>query len=571
MGPRKRFIKTDVLVIGGGISGCMAAIGAKEQGVDVTILEKAEITRSGDAGAGNDHLLAHLNSGEPWDTDEAMCKYYSQLCQGLIDLEIGYELHIRRIGEIIRRLESYGIEMRDPKTREFIRTKSFGQPGPYFINFKGKNIKPLIAKEVKRVGVNVINRVNVTNLIKKDGKIFGAMGFNIRNGDFYIISSKTTLLATGDITRLWPHPSGLPFNTWQSPFNNGAGHAMAFRKGAELANMELTVSTLVPKGFSAAGLNAFIGMGAFLRNSLGERYMERYHPMGENSPRNILVLGTYREIIEGRGPCYVDCRHLSSKAMEHLTKNLLPVDKDTFMIFCEQKGIDLKKDLLEIEVSEIQIAGITGSVSGIVIDKRGRTTVDRLYAAGACSVPSYGLSGALSTGLSVGIEAARFAKKIKDCQKIDEDEIESEIKSVYAPMHKKEGIHYRELEDRLRQIMLDYVGYIKTEEGLKIGLKKIEDLEKMVFQMKVRNFHELMRANEFKDLLLIGKLVAMGALARRESRMGISHIRGDYPDQDDKNFWGSIILKMKGNSIKTIFRPAKPNPSIQELCHAACN
>lgn len=571
MDPKRHFLKTDVLIIGGGVSGCMAAIGAKEQAVDVTILEKAEISRSGDAGGGNDHLLAHLNSGEPWDTDEAMCNYYRQLSQGLIDLEIGYNLHIRRISEIVKRLESYGLEMRDPKTGEFIRTKSFGQPGPYFINFKGKNIKPIIAGEVKKLGVNVINRINVTNLIKNDNKICGAMGFNVRNGDFYIINSKVTILSTGDITRLWPNPSGLPFNTWQSPFNNGAGHAMAFRAGAELANMELTVSTLIPKGFSAAGLNAFIGMGAFLRNSLGDRYMQKYHPMIEGAPRNILVLGTYREIIEGRGPCFIDCRHLSDEAMEHLTKNLLPIDKDTFMIFCEQKGIDLRKDLLEIEVSEIQIAGITGSVSGIVVDKRGKTTVDRLFAAGACSVPSYGLSGALATGLSVGLEAARSAKKIKDWLSYQKNDVEEEIKLVYSPIHKKGGIHYRELENKLRQIMLDYVGYIKTEEGLKIGLRKLNELEKRIDEMRVENYHELMRAMEFKDLLLIGRLVAVGAIERKESRMGISHLRGDYPNQDDERFHGSIVLKKRGDGIKSIFRPAIKNPSIKEFVHATSN
>lgn len=70
---KKELISTDVLVIGGGVAGCMAAIGAKEEGnVEVLVLEKAEISRSGDAGGGNDHLLAHLNTGEEWDTDQAM-------------------------------------------------------------------------------------------------------------------------------------------------------------------------------------------------------------------------------------------------------------------------------------------------------------------------------------------------------------------------------------------------------------------------------------------------------------------------------------------------------------------
>ena len=104
--------------------------------------------------------------------------------------------------------------------------------------------------------------------------------------------------------------------------------------------------------------------------------------------------------------------------------------------------------------------------------------------------------------------------------------------------------------------MGDYMGYIKTEKGLRIGLEKLSDLEKRMDQMRVENHHELMRATEFKDLLLIGRLVATGALARRESRMGLSHLRGDYPNQDDKNFHGSIILKKKEGGIKVTFRAA---------------
>jgi succinate dehydrogenase/fumarate reductase flavoprotein subunit len=104
--------------------------------------------------------------------------------------------------------------------------------------------------------------------------------------------------------------------------------------------------------------------------------------------------------------------------------------------------------------------------------------------------------------------------------------------------------------------MGDYVGYIKTEKGLRIGLEKLSDLEKRIDQMKAENYHKLMRTTEFKDLLLIGRLVATGALARRESRMGLSHLRGDYPNQDDKNFHGSIILKKKNGEIKVTFKTA---------------
>jgi adenylylsulfate reductase subunit A len=560
MKQKKEILQTDLLIIGGGASGCIAAIGAKEQGdLDVLVVEKAEISRSGDAGGGNDHLLAHLNTGEAWDTDQAMAEYYTRVSGGLIDIHVANRLHISRIREIVDRLESFGIEMRDAKTGQYIRTKSFGQPGPFFINYKGKRIKPILAREVKKRGVNVLNRINVTNLLTHGKEVIGAMGFNVRTGTFYVVTSKTTLLATGDAIRLWPSPTGLPFNTWMSPYNNGAGHAMAFRAGAELANMEITVNTLVPKGFSAAGLNAFVGMGAYFVNSLGERYMQKYHPMGEGAPRYLLTLGTYREIVEGRGPCYVDCRHLPKEAMHHLTTHLLPVDKDTFMTFCKQKGIDLKKALLEIGVSEIQSAGIAGSVSGIVIDEEGKTTVDRLYAAGACTVPSFGLSGALAIGYSVGIEAAKTSLKISKVGGHSEQVVEKEFQSVYAALNRKEGSPYQQLEDKLRQIMGQYVGDIKTEKGLQIGLQKLGELERHADEVKANNYHELMRVTEFKDLLLIGKLVATAALERKESRMGMSHMRGDYPNQDDAHFHGSMILRKHGDGISVTFRPAPAN------------
>ena len=441
MNVQKKVLNTDVLVIGGGVAGSMAAIAARDTApVDVLVVEKAALVRSGDAGAGNDHFLAHLNSGPEWDTDDAMAAYYSRLSQGLAPVDVAKVLHLSRISEIIEKLESYGIPIKDRKTGQFIRTKSFGQPGPYYINFKGKNLKPALAEQVKKRKVRVINRVNVTGLLSDGKKVFGAMGFNVRNGEFYEVRAKVTILAVGDAVRLWPNVSGLPFNTWMSPFNNGAGYAMAFKVGAELANMEIAAVTVVPKGFSSSGLNAFTGMGCYLLNSAGERYMQKYHPMGEGAPRNTLALGTYREYTEGRGPCYIDCRHLSKEALTHLTENLLPIDKDTLVMFLNQKHLRLDRDLVEIGISEMQLAGFTGSVSGIIIDRTGKTTVDRLYAAGACTVPSFALSGAFATGYSVGEQAARACKGLMRKDSGWEKQVEKEVARVYAPYDRSEGV-----------------------------------------------------------------------------------------------------------------------------------
>jgi len=244
--------------------------------------------------------------------------------------------------------------------------------------------------------------------------------------------------------------------------------------------------------------------------------------------------------------------------MAHLKSNLLPIDKDTFMMFVEQKKLKLERDMLELQISEIQVGGITGSLSGIVIDKWGKTTVPRLYAAGACTVPSYALSGALATGYSVGLEAGKASLRIREHGGMDDSLIQREIREVYAPLRRKKGSHYKGFENRLRQIMAGYVGHLKTEKGLRTGLETLKDLEARVEEIRGDNLHELMRISEFKDLLLIGKLVAVGALNRKESRMGLSHIRGDFPDQDEKHFHGSILLKRtKKGDIRATFKPAK--------------
>ena len=98
--------------------------------------------------------------------------------------------------------------------------------------------------------------------------------------------------------------------------------------GETVANMEYVRMTIVPKGFSAPGFNAFFGMGARLVNSLREPFMKNYHEMGDKAPRNFMVWGALQELKEGRGPIYMDCRHLKPKELEHLFFTL-GIDKDT--------------------------------------------------------------------------------------------------------------------------------------------------------------------------------------------------------------------------------------------------
>lgn len=524
-------LKTDVLIIGGGSAGTMAALAARKKGLDVILVDKANINRSGCGAAGNDHFMAVLETGPDWDTPEVFLGWYKKLTQGLVDTKVVENVYTRRIKKLVEYLENIGIPMKeDTKNNDYIRTKSFAQPGEYFINFNGRSLKPIVSEEAEKAGVRFVKQVYITDLSKQGDRVVGAIGFHIRNGDSYVFEASTVILATGNVARMYRNPSGLPYNAWHSPYNNGSAQAMAYKAGADLKNMEFVNNTLTPKNFSASALNAIVGMGGYIVNSLGERYVFKYNEQGELGPRWTMPWGTYWEEKEGRGPCYFDVRHLSDDALGHLLNNLLPVDKNTFMDYCDQKGLNLKKDLMEIQISEGQIPASVGSVTGIHMDENCRTTVPGLYVAGGCAVGICNLSGSMAVGEAAGEAAADEVLQDKVQLKADPKEISKLKARAFEPLHRTNEIEEARFEGKLHQVMADYVGIGRTKLGLETALKELNKLNELTAVMGASDGHVLMRVHEAQDMLLLAELITRGALTREESRFGLAHYRGDYPE-----------------------------------------
>jgi len=247
-------LDTDVLIVGGGLAGNNAAIGAIEKGARVLIVDKSAIERCGAIAGGVDHFMAYLGTAA-WDTRETYLEWVGKIARGTVNLSVQNAVFCRELGSAMDRMERIGCTLKQPDGT-YYRTTSMGQPGPYFINFNGKRLKPLLAQEAKRLGAQALEKCAITGLLTDHGAVVGAVGFHIRKGTFYIISAKAIILATGNTNRIFENPTGLPFNTWQCPANTGAAQAMAYEAGAQLANMEIVRITLVPRGFSAAGLNA---------------------------------------------------------------------------------------------------------------------------------------------------------------------------------------------------------------------------------------------------------------------------------------------------------------------------
>jgi adenylylsulfate reductase subunit A len=544
-------IQADVLIIGGGAAGLNAAIASADRGARVVVTDKGNIERSGNIGGGVDHFLAYLNREGSWDTREAFLEYVWKIGKGTGDPSIIDAVFCSELKEAVERMAGLGVPLTQPNGN-FFRTKSMGQPGPYWVNFNGKQLKPCLAKGVRKLGCIVLDKVMAIDLITHEGKVAGAIGFNIRTGKLHVIEAKATVVSTGNTNRLYENPRLNPFNTWLCPFDTGDGQIMAFKAGAALTNMEYMRMTLLPKGFAAPGFNALVGMGGKFLNSLGDYYMEKSHPLGNRAPRYDVVFHSLRELREGRGPLFIDCTHLREGEISHLDATL-GYDKDTLPDYLQQRGEELSERPVEINVSEGMQAGpteVTGS--GIKIDKDCASTVPGLFAAGDTADHNRCLHGAITGGYHAGKAAADYASKVPNIR-LDISKIRDKVAEFDAPLRRKKGLTYRQLEDIIRKVMYEHVGVSRTAEGLRAGLAKLEKIEEYVNLLKADDYHEIMRVYEAKSILEVGKIMAQAALYREESRNKPYHHRLDFPDTDDERWCGLVVVKDDENRAELSF------------------
>jgi adenylylsulfate reductase subunit A len=284
-------------------------------------------------------------------------------------------------------------------------------------------------------------------------------------------------------------------------------------------------------------------MGSRLVNSLGEHYMERYHPDAEIGPRNFVVWGTWQELKDGRGPIYMDCRHLTEGDREHLFTTL-GYDKDTLPDFLRTKGYNLEGTMIEVTVSEpMQARPGEQMGSGVKIDENCASNIPGIYAAGDSSDQMGCLHMCVAGGYAAGKRAAEYVLKAGRLKPLDIEEVKAERERVFAPLRRRSGITYTELEDVVRMITTDNFGPVKTEISLKTALEKLSKLDPAKDELKAGNLHELMRVHEAISIQEIAKVTAAAALARKETRFPPYHYRADFPDTDDENYCGLMVVK----------------------------
>lgn len=517
-------VETDVLVLGAGAAGCGAAMAAKRKGVRVLLLDKGKLESTGQLGGGNDHFMAVLDTDPETDSSDAVVNYFRNPLAPYTPrmIEKGW---VDQLPPVLDILVDSGVEFMKNEDGSWLRTVGFGQPGPWWINIKnGFNVKRLIAKTVRGMGIDVMDHILVTKLLINNGKIAGCTGYNVLDGTFYLFKAKKVVIALGQIAaRAYTNSTGNPYNIMMYPYTVGSHYIMAYNAGVKLLNLDTDWhGTIIPKGFGAPGMNGINSMGGRQVNALGERFMFKYHPTGENCPRIIQVAGTYQELVEGKGPpFYMDMTHMSKEDIHLLQYILMPGDKATYLDYCEQRGIDFGKYPLEVEISAMAMSG------SILTDDNFETEVEGLY--DGCVFMFF--SGAMCGGYYAGTQAADAALKKEDLEKIDEKEVIDEKESILRPLNRSQGISYLILEKAIRQVMTYYMGYRRNQKGMEIALERLNFLEDSVRELKANNFHELMRVNETTVLLEMCRLSTKASMQRKESGRAV-YSRTDYPDMD---------------------------------------
>lgn len=537
-----KVISTDVLILGSGAAGCSAAMAAKQKGASVLLVDKAKLEGSGSICGGNDHFMANLNSGPEWDTDQTLANYWSKTLNG-ISTRVINDKWIKMLPITINLLEEAGIEFLKNPDGSYARTVGFGQPGAWWIMIKdGQFIKRRLAKMIRGLGIEVLDHVMITRLFKQDDKIAGAAGFNIVDGNFYIIRAKTIVIALGqNASRATTNSTCNPFNSQQYPYNTGSQCILAYEIGAKIVNLDFQGGTIIPKGFGAPGMNGLNSMGGHELNAFGERFMVKYHPNMENCPRAVQVSATYQEQIEGKGPpFYMDMRHLSKEDLDLLQNVLMVGDKATFNDYLDQLGISFASHPMEVEVSEIRFGGT------LLTNNKLESTISGLFS--GCQF--FGISGAMSGGYSAGIEASETAIRQDKLADIDTSQVKNEKERIFQPIKMSNGLSPKEFENLIRQVMNYYMGYVRNEKGIELAIKKLNLIENYENDIEAANFHELMRANEAKHLLKHCQLSAKAVMERKESGR-TQYKRSDYPNLN-KEFDNKYIVLWQENGIPKI-------------------
>lgn len=544
-----KMLQHDVIIIGGGLAGCRAALEIKRltPNVDVAVIAKTHPIRSHSVAA-QGGIAATLQNVDPEDSWEAHAFDTVKGSDYLADQD-AVEYLTKEAPEVIIDLEHMGVlfsRLEDGR----IAQRAFGGHSHkrtcYAADKTGHAMLHELVNNLRHNGVHIYDEWYVMDLILEAGEAKGIVMYHILDGQLEIIRAKVVMFGTGGYGRV--------FNTTSNDYaSTGDGLAMSALAGVPLEDMEFV--QFHPTGLYPVGVlisEAVRGEGAYLRNVDGERFMERYAPKQmELAPRDITSRAISLEIRAGRG---IHPDGSAGGPFVHLDLRHMGKDKIMSRVpFCWEEahrlvGVDAVNEPMPVRPTvHYCMGGIPVNTDGQV-RRSADSLVEGFFAAGECACVS--VHGANRLGSNSLLECVVYGRRTgrsisQYVQKRQFPEFDPQLylnkaqERIQKLLAQKGTIRIAKLRQKFQDCMSEHCGVFRTEEIMREGLAKLQDLKQQYSQIYLDDKDncwntELIEAMELQSIMVVGELILTSALNRQESRG--AHSREDYPSRDDSNF-----------------------------------
>ena len=517
-------IECDVLVIGGGGAGALAALEAsKDEKLHVILVSKGPIGISG--------LTPTANGGTAAaGSEESLFNLMITTGRFLNDQDIAWFM-VNEIKNALERLKGLNVPVVPLRARSVCVQST-------------ETLRKLRYHIVRKQNIDLREHVLVTRLFTSKGVVSGVTALDLVTGELFAIEAKAVVLATGGSTgELYLHTSNNPFGL--STDASGTGHVMAFRAGADLVDMEMIQFVSLPAAPRGLYIRYFPEFWAGpYRNRLGEIVEDDVSRYPAASYSAELVRKLYFEVEKGNGPIFIDQR--SSTAID---AKLLVNAWEQRRQLIKSLGIDPRENKIDL------ILGSHFSMGGVRVNSKTETTVPGLFAAGemmgavhgACRLAGYSFSQMIVFGFEAGKSAAAYARQATRQGSIHDEELQHEEKQLRRFMEPKdEPLSVSGLKDRLKQVMERHVFVVRTQGGLTEAVMEIDAIEREITRIQVPGFLrfnlEWMRAIEFPFVVEAARIAVSSALKREESRG--CHYRSDFPQEDNARWLRHTVARL---------------------------
>jgi len=538
----------DLLIVGAGLAGLRCAVEAQRMGLKVAVITKVHPVRSHSNAAQGGINAPLTDRGDDWkghalDTIKGSDYLADQDAVEIMSQEAGDAvLELERMGVIFSRGEDGKLGTRRFGGQKVARTFFVGA-------ITGSALLHVLYEQSLKLGLQVYEEWFVTSLINDDGVVKGVVALDLKTGELEAISAKAVVIAAGGAGRVFEPSTNALICT-------GDGLSLAWNNGAGLMDMEMIQyhpTTLARTGILMS--EAARGEGAYLFNSEGDRFMEKYAPdYMELASRDVVSRAEQTEINEGRGidgNVLLDLRHLGKDFIESRLGYLQEVS-------VEFLGIDMSEKPVPIRPGMHYIMG------GIKTDVNGETGVPGLYAAGECANVSVhganrlGANSLLDTvvfGRRSASKASEYVKTVKDSKIFTNEHVKKDLNRIKKILNNKGKLRTSEIRNTMATAMTEGIGVFRDQKSMEYAKKIVEESkikyrDSLVVENKGKVYNtDLLFALELGYMIDCAESIVHGALTRKESRG--AHFRTDIKDRNDKEWLKhTLIYRDRNGEIK---------------------